>query len=384
MRQTIRLAHSTAADSREAAHQFHLSVTQPDMVLVIFYCSNEYDLDVLTTEMNRLFEGVEVVGCTTAGEIGPGGYREHSLAGVSFASDACAAVSSHLDNLQRFNISEGQAFCKKLSHELEERVPRTSAPNTFALLLIDGLSVREEPVVRVFQSALGKIPLVGGSAADGLRFGKTYVFADGSFRSDSAVLTLVSTPLPFKVFKTQHFVPTDERLVITEADTDTRTVIEINGLPATTEYARLLGVDVQDVNPARFAASPLVVLIDGQNYVRSIQKLNADGSMTFFCAIEEGLVLRVARGVNLVENLEQAFDGIAGEIGPPQLILSYDCILRRLEVVHNCLEDRVGRIFQSNNAVGFNTYGEQFRGVHINQTLCGVAIGAMSSDVENA
>ena len=384
MRQTIRLAHSSASDSREAAQQFHSSVAQPGMALVIFYCSNAYDLDVVTAEINRLFEGIQVVGCTTAGEIGPAGYREHSLAGVSFASGACTAVSSHLDNLQRFNISEGQAFCNKLSHELEERVPQTRSPNTFALLLIDGLSVREEPVARVFQSALGKIQLVGGSAADGLRFDKTYVFADGSFRSDSAVLTLVSTPLPFKVFKTQHFVPTDERLVITEADTGTRTVIEINGRPAAQEYARILGVDVHVVDPARFAASPVVVLIDGQNYVRSLQKVNPDGSMTFFCAIEEGLVLRVARGVNLVENLEQAFAGIAAEIGPPELVLSYDCILRRLEVVHHGLEDRVGRIFQSNNAVGFNTYGEQFRGVHINQTLSGVAIGAISSDVENA
>jgi len=143
-------------------------------------------------------------------------------------------------------------------------------------------------------------------------------------------------------------------------------------------------LDVQDIDPACFAASPVVVLIDGSNYVRSIQGVNPDGSMTFFCAIEEGLVLRVARGVNLVENLEQAFDGIAAEIGPPQLVLGFDCILRRLEVVHNCLEDRVSRIFQSNNLVGFNTYGEQFRGVHINQTLSGVAIGAISSDVENA
>jgi hypothetical protein len=28
-----------------------------------------------------------------------------------------------------------------------------------------------------------------------------------------------------------------------------------------------------------------------------------------------------------------------------------------------------------NNTVGFNTYGEQFRGLHINQTLVGIAIG---------
>jgi hypothetical protein len=35
----------------------------------------------------------------------------------------------------------------------------------------------------------------------------------------------------------------------------------------------------------------------------------------------------------------------------------------------------VSQIFRLNNTVGFNTYGEQFAGVHINQTLTGIAIG---------
>ena len=384
MQKTIRLSHSSGTDPRQAAQEFFASVTQPDMALVIFFCSSEYDLDILAAEIDRLFAGVQVVGCTTAGEIGPGGYQEHSLAGVSFSADACTAVTGRIDHLQRFKISEGQALCKHLLRELEGGAPRANSQNSFAFLLIDGLSVREEAVARAFQGALGKVPLVGGSAADGLRFGRTYVYVDGTFRSDSAALTLVSTPLPFKVFKTQHFVPTDQRLVVTKADTAQRIVNEINGLPAAQEYARLLGVDADDVNPARFATSPLVVLIDGSSYVRSIQKVNLDGSMTFFCAIEEGLVLRVARGVNLVENLEQAFAGIRAEIGPPQLVLSCDCILRRLEIVENCLEDRVGSIFQRHNALGFNTYGEQFRGVHVNQTLSGVAIGAISSEAYGA
>jgi hypothetical protein len=170
-------------------------------------------------------------------------------------------------------------------------------------------------------------------------------------------------------------MPTEHRLVITEADTTPRIVKEINGLPAAREYARLLGFEVGELNPKRFAAAPVVVLIDGNNYVRSIQKVNDDGSLTFFCAIEEGLVLRVAHGIDLVKNLEQIFYEIQTEIGPPQLVLAWDCILRRLEIVRDGLEDRVGMIFKSNNAVGFNTYGEQYRGVHVNQTLSGIAFG---------
>jgi hypothetical protein len=381
MQAGIRQAYSAAKDAHEAVREFYASVVQPEMELVLFFCSSDYEIDALEAELNRLFAGIQVVGCTAAGEIGPGGYREHGLTGASFSPEACTAVSGSIGGLQNFEISQGHALGHRLLQELERKAPQANARNSFALLLIDGLSVREEAVARTLQEALGRIPLVGGSAGDGLDFGRTYVYTDGSFRSDCAALTLVTTRLPFTVFKTQHFVSTDQRLVITEADTTQRAVKEINGLPAAEEYARLLGVEVHDLTPSRFAAWPMVVLIDGNNYVRSIQKVNSDGSLTFYCAIEEGVVLRVARGVDLIDNLEEAFAQIRSQIGPPQLVIGCDCILRRMEIVHHHLEDRVGQIFRSNNAVGFNTYGEQFRGVHINQTLTGIAIGMAPAEV---
>ncbi len=345
---------------------------------MIFFCSSDYDLEVLAEEMRTLFAGVQVVGCTTAGEIGPAGYREHSIAGASFPASSFNAVSGRIDCLQQFKIATGQALTQELLQGLESHSPQADPDHSFALLLIDGMSMREEVVTRTLQSALGKLPLVGGSAGDGVNFESTQIYFDGRFQSDSAVVVLMATRLPFRLFKTQHFVATKERLVVTEADTSLRVVKEINGLPAAQEYARVLGIDTRELAPKRFAAWPVVVLIDGTNYVRSIQKVNSDGSLTFFCAIENGLVLRVAKGVDLVENLEQVFAQIRTEIGLPQFVLGYDCILRKMEISQSSLADRVGEVFLRNNTIGFNTYGEQFRGVHINQTLVGIAIGTDS------
>ncbi len=373
--QNIRTAQSRAKEAKEAAAEFYNAVAQPDMELVIFFCSSEYDLDIVAAEMSRLFAGIRVVGCTTAGEIGPAGYTTHSLSGASFPAGSFAAVSGLLANLNQFDISGGHDFAQNLLQQLESRVPEASPENSFALMLIDGMSVREEPVAHALQYALGKIPLFGGSAGDNLKFEKTYVYSDGRFHSDSAVLILFSTTLAFKIFKTQHFISTDERLVVTEADSAKRIVKEINGLPAAEEYARLLGVEVDALNPMHFASSPVVVMIDGTDYVRSIQKVNPDGSLTFYCAIEEGLVLRVAHGVDLVNNLEHTFEKIREEMGLPQLVIGCDCILRNLEIEQNGLKDRVIEIFKENNTIGFNSYGEQFHGVHVNQTLTGIAIG---------
>ena len=375
-RTRIRRAQSCATDAREAAREFHAAVAQPEMALVMFFCSSEYDLEVLAEEMGRLFAGVQVIGCTTAGEIGPEGCRDHSITGASFPAGTFAAASGRIDGLQQFEIARGQSLVQDLLQRLESLEPGADANNSFAFLLIDGLSVREEPVTSALQGALGKFPLVGGSAGDGLNFGTTHVYFDGGFHADSAVLVLVTTPLPFRTFKAQHFVPTEQRVVVTAADAERRIVMELDGRPAVEEYARLAGTGIANLDPLRFAASPVVVLIDGTNYVRSIQKANPDGSLTFFCAIEEGVVLRVARGEDLEENLEQSFAGIRAAIGPPQLVLGCDCILRKLEIVQSGLVERVEAVFRDNNVIGFNTYGEQFHGVHVNQTLTGVAIGS--------
>lgn len=370
----FRISHSCAGDARQAAREFHAGVVQPDMSMVVFFCSSAYDLDALADELNRLFGGVPVIGCTTAGEIGAAGYRGHSLSGVSFSVGAGAAIAGCLPDLQHFDPVRGQDFVHGLLHELDSHAAKGA--RAFALLLIDGLSVREEPVVRVLQGALGSIHLCGGSAGDDLKFASTKVFHDGAFRDDSAVLLLVSTALPIRVFKTQHFVSENERLVVTEADAEHRIVKEINGLPAAEEYARVLGVSVEDLTPEHFAATPVVVVLDGTDYVRSIQKMNPDGTLTFFCAIEEGIVLRVARGGDIYANLEQAFANLREEIGPPMLTLGCDCILRNLEITQKQLKAPIGELFRRNNTVGFSTYGEQFGGVHINQTFTAIAIGS--------
>lgn len=380
--QTIRTAQSSATEASQAVAEFHAAVVQPQMELVIFFCSSEYDLEVLAEEMNRLFAGVHVVGCTTAGEIGPAGYLQHSLTGASFPTGSSVSVSGLLEKLSQFEIARGQEFAQALLQRLESKVPTASPENSFALLMIDGMSIREEPVAHALQYALGNITLFGGSAGDDQKFVRTYVFSDGQFHSDSAVLILINTVLPFRVFKTQHFIPTDERLVVTEADASERIVKEINGLPAAEEYSRLLGVDVDELNPMRFAASPVVVMIDGTDYVRSIQKANPDGSLTFYSAIEEGVVLRVAHGVGLVNDLEQTFDKIHAEMGQPQLVIGCDCILRKLEIAQNGFLERVAEIFRVNNTIGFNSYGEQFHGVHVNQTFTGIAIGSAGNDAD--
>lgn len=372
---SISRAQVRGATAEEAVGNFHAALSRPDAALVVFFCSPCYKLATVAAEMAQRFGDITVVGCTTAGELGPAGYVEASISGACFSAGQFSAAARSIHSLDKFSLSGAQAVVQELLQELESRAPGANAENTFGFLMIDGLSVREELVTRVLQSALGKIPLVGGSAGDGLNFGQTWVYGEGGWHANSAVLTLVSSAAPFKPLMTQHFLAADQRCVVTAADPVNRIVHEIDGRPAAEAYAALVGVGVDQLDPMRFAASPMTVLIGGTNYVRSISQALPDGSLKFFCAIEEGMVLRVTHAADLVANLEEAFRSINDQIGPPQIVLGCECIMRRLEVEQKGLLERVTKLMEQNRVSGFVTYGEQYRGVHVNQTFSGIAIG---------
>lgn len=371
----IKTAHSCATDAAMAVHELHASLVSVEAALFVFFCSSHYDLDVIADEINALFPNIPTIGCTTAGEIGPAGLRQHSLVGMVFPASACAAVVGYQDHIDGLVTKDADALVEEMKRALEKRRPDNESSRRFALELIDGLSNSEESLAFTYQKALGDIPLIGGSAGDDLKIEQTWVFCNGQFRSRGAALALVETTFPITIFRTHHFVGGPERLVVTEVDPATRTVREINGLPAAQEYARMLGVPQSALQASFFAESPVVVRINGNDYVRSIRNVNADGSLTFYCAIERGVILRVAHAVNFMDNLQYAFQDVRTRVGEPQLVIACDCIFRNMELTHAGLAPAVEALYRNNNVLGFNTYGEQFLGIHVNQTLTGIAIG---------
>jgi hypothetical protein len=373
---SIRKGTSQNRNPAEAARELHAAIHQPDLKLAVFYCAADYDLPALAAALHAQFGDVNLIGCTTAGEITPQGYLDGALTGFSLAAPTLD-VGTALVSVKPFDAPATAAAVQGLLAGLGDRdgLPPGST-DTFAFLLIDGLSKQEELVVSCIHQQLKGIELIGGSAADDTRFGATWIYHGGRFHQHVALLNLVRSDLPFVAFRTQHFVHSDKRMVVTKADPSQRLVYEINGKPAAREFARLLGLAaVTELTPMVFATYPVVVRVGGQYFVRSIGIVNPDESLTFFCAIDEGIVLTIARGVDMVENLQQAFDTVEAEIGPPQLVLGCDCVLRRLETEREGIKGRIGEIFARNNVIGFATYGEQFNSMHVNQTFTGIAIG---------
>lgn len=369
---------SLARDPEEAARELFEAIFDPEAALHLFFCSPEYDVEVLGAALRQRFGTAPLLGCTTAGEITPLGYLEQSITGVSLPKTHFKVVTRCIESISNFQLGQGDEVAAAALEALKRQLPpheSVRGEHCFGLLMCDGLAMQEEALVASIYRNLGDLPLFGGSAGDGTQFRRCFVFHGGEFKQDRAVLTLVHTTLPFRVIKTEHFVASSEKMVVTEADPVRRIVTEINGLPAGREYARAVGLEVGELTPLIFATYPVVVKIGGAPFVRSIQQVNADESLTFFCAIDTGIVLTVASGVNMAENLDTAFAKVRSEIGPPQLTIGCDCILRYLECKQRGEVDAISKLMKENNVLGFATYGEQYNGMHVNQTFTGVVLG---------
>src|SRR5262249_61360068 len=88
-----------------------------------------------------------------------------------------------------------------------------------------------------------------------------------------------------------------------------------------------------------------------------------------------GMVLTVARALDPVESTNNLLEEIKRDMGGVSIFLGFECILRRLDVEQHQLSREMSDLYRRNNVIGFHTYGEQYRSMHVNQTLTGVAIG---------
>ena len=341
---------------------------------ILAFFSSEYDVDVLNAALKSHLPGIPIAGCSSSGGICPAGVVEHGLVLMAFPKEGFRIASVCLPNISALDVKGAAAAVRGLRHRLESGAD-LSRGGRFAVSLIDGLANVEETVVSTVAWALDGIPMVGGSAGDDLAFARTALLHEGAILRNAAIILLIETDFPTELFKTDNFDPTETKLVVTLSDAETRTVYELNAEPAALEYARVVKIDPDDLTPMSFAAHPLVVKIGGEYFCRSIRRLNEDGSLSFFCAIDEGVVLTLAEPRDLVEATRRELARVEQRLGCFDLVLGFDCVLRRIEAEARQQRREIADLYRQYRVVGFETYGEQYRSMHLNQTFTGIAIG---------
>ncbi len=371
----IRTATSDATETVRAVADLRAGLGDASAVqhLLVFF-SVHHDPHELSRRLAEAFPGLPVTGCSTAGEITPVGMIEGSVLALAFPREGFRVYADVIEDIDHFGIERAGPIVRRLKANLGgEQAGRKE--RAFALMLVDGLSNREEMLVAAVHWAIDDVQLIGGSAGDGLGFARTFLLHNGRVLTRAAVLVMVETAVPFRVFKTQNFEPTPIKLVVTAADPENRIVTELNAEPAAREYAAAIGLLPDDLGPFSFASYPLVVKVGGDYYCRSIRNMNPDGSLSFFCAIDEGLVFTVARPQDMLRSTAARLAEVETELGGLDLVIGFDCMLRRLDAENRQIRRQMEELYQRNRIVGFHTYGEQYNAMHLNQTLTGIAIG---------
>ncbi|ETX28661.1 FIST N-terminal domain-containing protein [Roseivivax isoporae] len=349
----------------EAAGQFDAS----EACFVLAFVPEGPAHDELAEALARHLPGIPVFGCTTAGQITTHGYDTDALLLLAFPRRHFRCASLLIEPLKPLSI-------KSIAEEArrhDARFQHTAGWSRLGLIFADGLSKQEDVLVSTLQTALEEVPIFGGSAGNGLDFRETFVLHGNVFRTNAALLVLLETDLGFKGLGFDHFLPTDTQMVVTDAVPEERLVLELNGAPAAPEYARLIGCPVDRLSPQVFAENPILVRQNMAYHVRAIQGAPDGLALSFLSAIDDGLLLTLGRGKAILETLDAGLD-VTGEGGrTPDFILGFDCVLRKLEIEQKQLTQPVSEIFRRRRVLGFNTYGEQHRGVHVNQTFVGVA-----------
>ena len=369
-RDLIARAHAEAADPA-AFDRLARALGPGPFALVVLFLSPEAVAGDLPARIAAAFGDTPVTGCTTAGEIGPGGYSEGGIVAIGLPAADFAAETLLVADLQAIDAQALIGDLIRARHRLTAAHPGWD--HEFAFLMVDGLSVKEDELAAAVATGLGPVPLFGGSAGDGTRFGATHVLHRGRLAQNTATLALIRTRCPVRVFSLDHLLPSDRRMVVTKADPARRLVRQINAEPAAQEYARILGKDPGQLTTFTFAAHPLVVRIGGRHHVRAIQRVATNGDLVFFSAIDEGLVLTLAEAQDMAAHLEGELTALARDTAPAA-ILACDCVLRRIEAQEKQLFGRISDILGRHRVTGFSTYGEQHGAVHVNQTMTGVAI----------
>lgn len=358
----------------EALEGWTLGARKPDLILA--FASTRQDPDALSRALRERFPEALIAGCSTAGELIDGAHLNGSVVVSAIVSPEIRWAAVIAEDLGSFDAARARDLSDELLRALDLTRDRLDTRRHFCLTFIDGLSMKEEGVVSLMADALEGVPLLGGSAGDDLAFSATAILTGEGAKRGAAIFVLGESETPFEIIKHQHYRTSPKSLVITRADVAARRVYEMDGYPALDAYARALGLAPADVTGDVTFLNPLTFTCNGEIYVRSIQRVEPDRSIIFYCGIEEGMVLTIGGHEHMESALERDVGALKARTGKADLFIACNCILRALEAEKGGHHEALGKILQSlsRKVIGFDTYGEQLNGLHINQTLVGIAL----------
>ncbi|BAY89126.1 MULTISPECIES: FIST signal transduction protein [unclassified Tolypothrix] len=358
------VGHSEDPDSQDAITEvLEHCVRDLDGVIPqagILFAAIDFEHDLIVKEINQAFPKIELIGCTTDGEVSSGlGFQQDSLTLMLFYSDnveirAGVGYGAKNNPLEAAKQAVQQATQKSTnSAKLCITVP--------ASYIEDGSTTNGELILQGLKLALGsEMPILGGTAGDQFRFTKTYQFFCNEVLTDSLPVLIFSGDIKFSYGIGCGWEPIGLKSIVTKSQ---GTILyEIEGMTALAYYERYLG----DRPPT--AEHPLAVYEGDSDryYMRVPNTYDVEtGSINFLGNVPEQAIVQVTdiSRDDVIAASETSFkNALANYPGTqPEAVLLFSCCCRRwllgtrakeeYQLVKNALCAEVP-------ICGFYTYGE--------------------------
>lgn len=324
----------------------------------IMFAGHEMDHEVLLGGVCDAWPGIELIGCTTDGELSSRlGFRQDSVVLVLFGSDRIEFAAGLGEDLS----GDVPGACGRAVAAARDK---SDHPPALCLALPESLTASGQAVVEALSNTLGgDVPVFGATSGDGYELTKTHQFCGRDVYTDAVPVLLLSGPLVYSAAVESGWEPLGDPGVVTSSDYTT--VHEIDGRPAMEFFRRFLGPD-----GAPTPEFPLAIL-DEQGAVECLRTALSEhqdesGAITFLSEVREGARVQITTAdraailAGCSASVEKAFaDYPHGK--SPELAMVFSCCCRRLLLGTRTKEEMgiVESVLGSDfPVVGFYGYGE--------------------------
>jgi PAS domain S-box-containing protein len=322
----------------------------------IVFAGVNFDHQLMLDEILRCFPGIELVGCTTAGEFSSiYGFSDDSISLMVFNSDDVEikiGVGRSLSN-------DPKAAVKSAVNQATDKL---SKPASICLALPDGYNRSFDPIMKMLNQELGHdCPVFGGAAGTLWKESSTPLqFFNDEILEDSMPIMVFGGPLEYSFAIAHSWRPIGKQARVTEAEG--RVVSRINDFKAVDFYRHYLG---DHSEPAREFILAVYDKGDEHFYVRAPIEYHPDGSITFSETIPQGATIQLTEAIRDVmikdirittRDLIQQAPGLV-----PEFAMAFSCAFRK-DILGTKVDEEL-RILRETlpprtPVIGFFSYGE--------------------------
>lgn len=366
----------------------------------IVYIDSRYDPHKANKALTKELGTSNWVGCSTASQHVSGvGYYKGGITAVCLKSDHLHFGVSYKENYKKNATQNGEKVVhealkqvqidKQVDPYVQFRRMQTKSfediiktPPYFIISFITGVEVvngeqlpgYETEFIEGVKNVLGvNCPIVGGAVSsdlDSLLKGKTnlFILADGKVLEHAALTVFVVSNLYFGLNVDHGYVNASRIGLVTKMDKTGHYILEINGKPAMDEYARLLGIDKEEVikDPFKYTFEhPIGVIKDNDHlYIKEWMPVDDKKSIRVLNKIRENSVISIVD--TDIKKTTQTLYYCTTEIDHyikaknPALVLIFNCV-GRLPLLNDAVKEElkeVTRKYRGVDMVGFHTFGE--------------------------